>query len=137
MNKLITKTGLGIALGLVAFATTALADALPSGRFQIPFQFQVGETVLPAGDYTVKIDSLTNRIELASWNGSAGILLTGHTLSRDLASVRTGKLVFHKCGNARVLREMWRNGASYGHQLPASRLEREQATVEIASVIGR
>jgi hypothetical protein len=85
----------------------------------------------------VKIDSLTNRIELTSWNGSAGLMMAANTPRRDLTSSRTGKLVFHKYGNVRVLREMWRGGASYGHQLPASRMEREKATVEIASVTGR
>lgn len=127
MNNIVTKTALGIVIGLLALATAASADPVAAGRFQVPFPFQVGETALPAGDYTVKVDSLTNRIELASWNGSAGLMLTANAPRRNVAGSRTGKLVFHKCGNIWVLREMWRSGATYGHQLPASSMEREMA----------
>jgi hypothetical protein len=127
MNNIITKTALGIAVGLLALATAASADAIPAGRFQIPFQFLVGNTALPAGDYTVKIDTASKRIELVSWNGSAGLVLTANAPQRDVAGPRTGKLVFYKYGNTQVLREMWRSGATYGHELPASSMEREMA----------
>jgi hypothetical protein len=143
MNN-ITKTGLAIAMGMVAFVTAASADAVPAGRFQVPFQFLAGDTVLPAGDYTVKIDSASNRIELHSWNGSAGLLLTADAPHRDVAGSRTGKLVFHRYANALVLGEMWRHGSGYGHRLSASRMEREMAgkaasaaAAEIASLARR
>ena len=144
MNNFITKTGLAIAMGMVAFVTLASAEAIPAGRFQVPFQFLAGDKVLPAGDYTVKIDSASNRMELHSWGGSAGLLLTADAPHRDLTGSPKGKLVFNRYGNVLALSEMWRYGSSYGHRLPASRLEREiarkgtpAATVQIASRAGR
>jgi hypothetical protein len=54
-------------MGMLAFVTLASAEAIPAGRFRVLFQFLAGDEVLPAGDYTVKIDSASNRIELHSW----------------------------------------------------------------------
>jgi hypothetical protein len=108
MKNLISKTTVRIALGLVVLLSVTTASAETVGRFQIPFQFLMGDKVLPAGDYKVKIDTANMRIQLASWEDSASVNLTANTPHRVAAD--TGKLVFHKYGRVLVLREMWRSG---------------------------
>jgi hypothetical protein len=139
MKNLITKTTLRIALGLVVLLSVTTASAETVGRFQVPFQFLMGEKVLPAGDYKVNIDTANMRIQLASWEGSASVYLTANSLDR--ATVDTGKLVFHKYGRVLVLREMWRSGSNHGHELTVSKAEREVAkqagassTLEVVSI---
>ena len=141
MTNLLSKAGLRIAMSLVVLLSVTAASAESVGRFHIPFQFLMGDKVLPSGDYTVKIDTANKSIELASWQGVARVYLTADAPYRAGAAEDTGKLVFHKYGKILVLREMWRSGARYGHELTTSQAEREIArqgsaysTTEIASV---
>jgi hypothetical protein len=139
MKNLIAKTSLRIAMGVVVLLSVTTASAETVGRFQVPFQFLMGDKVLPAGDYKVKIDTANMKIQLSSWEGSGSVNLTANTPHR--AVTNTGKLVFHKYGRVLALREMWRSGANYGHELTTSKAEREIAeragahsTFEIVSI---
>ena len=69
----------------------------------------------------------------------AAVNLTANIPHR--AATDTGKLVFRKYGRVLVLREMWRYGASYGHELITSKAEKEIAqkaatssTLEVVSM---
>jgi hypothetical protein len=110
----IRRSRLEITLVLLSVTT---ASAAADGRFHIPFQFLMGDKVLPAGDYNVKIYAANKRIELTSWQGSAAVCLSANTPLRAVSEAETGKLVFHKFGKMTVLQEMWRSGANYGHEL--------------------
>jgi hypothetical protein len=139
MKNLMMKTGLRIATGLVLLLSAATASADTVGRFQIPFEFLMGDKLLPAGDYKVTLDTANGRLQLSSWEGSAAVNLSANTPHR--AATDTGKLVFRKYGRVLVLREMWRYGASYGHELITSKAEKEIAqkaatssTLEVVSM---
>jgi hypothetical protein len=139
MKNLISKTTLRIALGLVVLLSVTTASAETAGRFQIPFQFLMGDKVLPAGDYKVTVDTANMRIQLSGWEGSASVYLTANSPNRTATD--TGKLVFNKYGRILVLREMWKSGSSHGHELTTSKAEREIArqagtssTLEIVSI---
>jgi hypothetical protein len=139
MKDLIAKTGLRIAMCLVVLLSVATASAESVGWYKIPFQFLMGDKVLPAGEYKVEIDRANMRIQLSSGEYSAGVFLTANTPHRAAADI--GKLVFHKYGSVLVLREAWRSGANYGHELTASKAEREiikqassRSTFDIVSV---
>ncbi|MEN6605250.1 MAG: hypothetical protein ABFD86_22800, partial [Bryobacteraceae bacterium] len=91
------------------------------------------------GDYKVALDTTNGRLQLSSWEGSASVNLSANTPHRTVTD--TGKLVFRKYGRVLVLREMWRYGASYGHELITSKAEREIAqkaattsTLEVVSM---
>lgn len=133
MKNATLKTSLRIAIGVLVLLSVTTASAAADGRFHIPFQFLMGNQVLPAGDYNVKIDTANKRIELTSWNGSAAVCLSANTPVRTTSEAEIGKLVFHKFGNVTVLREMWRSGARSGHELTVSKAEREMAKAGIAS----
>ena len=133
MKNLISKTSLRIAMGVLVLLSVTTASAAVDGRFHIPFQFLMGNKVLPAGDYNVKIDTANQRIELTSWNGSAGACLSANTLITAASGAEPGKLVFQKFGKVTVLRQMWRSGAKYGHELTFSKAEREMVKAGTAS----
>ncbi len=65
MKNLTLKTSLRIAMGVLVLLSVTTASAATDGRFNIPFQFLMGDKVLPAGDYNVKIDTAeqTDRID--------------------------------------------------------------------------
>ena len=53
------KTKLVVAL-LVACVLTMTANAQPfSGKFTLPYEVHWGKTVLPAGDYSIRMDTVT------------------------------------------------------------------------------
>ena len=133
MKNLTSQMSLRIAMAVLVLLSVTTANAATDGRFHIPFQFLMGDKVLPAGDYNVKIDTANQRIELTSWHGSAGVFISANTPFRAVPEAEIGKLVFHKFGKVTVLREMWRSGAKYGHELILSKAEREMARAGTAS----
>jgi hypothetical protein len=132
MTNLITKAGLLIVIGLVALLP-ASANAQSAMRFHIPFQFLMGDKVLSAGDYHIRIDYVARSIELVSIEGAARAFLTGNTPYRTETAKETGTLRFYRYGKVHVLRNVWRSGAQLGYELPASKAEREMANREKAS----
>lgn len=141
MTNIISKTSFLVAISLVALFAATAANAETTARFEIPFQFIMGDKVLPAGDYVVKIDHATRRIDVTSNKASARLFLTANAPRRTDGTVDMGKLIFHQYGKVYVLRQMWRFGSSWGYELPASKVESEMAkrqgadaTREIAAV---
>ncbi|RPI26938.1 MAG: hypothetical protein EHM61_10140 [Acidobacteria bacterium] len=78
------------------------------GSVKVPFDFTVGDTVLPAGDYSVDRDSATLRISSKKGPGAVIPVVT------RLAQLRKGSesfaLVFDKAGERRFLSEVWMSG---------------------------
>jgi hypothetical protein len=114
-----------IALVVVAgFLTAATGLAQNYGvRATIPFDFTVGDKLLPPGTYTItSFDShelwIRNRDKSVS---VATIALAGHN---DPGNGNTGKLVFNKYGDQYFLREILCGAASMNAALPASKLEK-------------
>jgi hypothetical protein len=133
MKNLTLKASLRIAMGVLVLLSVTTACAAADSRFHIPFQFLMGDKVLPAGDYNVKIDTANQRIELTSWQGSAAVCLSANTPIGAVSGAEPGKLVFHRFGKVTVLRQMWRSGAKYGHELSFSKAEREMVKAATAS----
>lgn len=115
-------------------------------KFNAPFDFIVGKTTLPAGEYTVELD----RIGLAADTGSR--LLIRSADDRLCAAVMTmpvqalaiqakAKLVFNRYGDQYFLSQVWTPGDNVGRELPQSHVERELAKsaskVEKAAVAAR
>ena len=77
---------------------TAFAQPAFSLRAHIPFAFEAGGARLPAGDYTVRQDSLSGLITLQASNGGAAVLTTGSNsgIGRDTQLIferRNGRVV--------------------------------------------
>jgi hypothetical protein len=117
---------LACALGAVAMVSTSQAFAQGGEmRVNVPFAFHNGSQVLPAGVYTVSIQS-QHMIMLRGYSRS-GFVTANPESGRAAAK---GKLIFQRYGNEYFLREVWPAESNTGEKCTKSKLERE---VEIAA----
>lgn len=107
-----------LALGLAS----AQMDQQPV-KAHIPFNFMVGKTSLPAGEYRVTAISDLGVLSMVSAD-SGPALVGSHAVQANTASAAT-KLIFHRYGDQYFLYQVWIQGESRGRELPSSNLERE------------
>jgi len=102
---------------------------------KIPFDFQVNQTSLPAGTYTVIMDSNIVTIRLHNENTGKSILVMAP--GRDDSSKAEPRLTFHHCRDHYFLSGIYTDG-NPGYTLRKGSLEREMerggATVAMAYV---
>jgi hypothetical protein len=112
----------------------AAAGALAQGggvmKVDIPFDFHVGGTVLPAGRYDVHPQQMPG-VLLIRGEGKAGVMIL--TIGAEGGKSRdTGGLSFHRYDNAYFLSTVWTPGTSR-HEIPTSKVEREYARSSAAA----
>ena len=91
----------------------------------IPFQFNVGKAVLPAGEYHVKsVNPSTFLIQSKDGHQAAVAITIGVSSSKEEDK---GKLVFNRYGNQYFLSKVWRAGNREGRELLKSPTEIEIA----------
>ena len=118
-----------IALLVLVGSMAVAAQAQTSGRTQliahIPFQFNVGKTALPAGEYSVRQvnpDSDCGVLLLSSRDGNASAMIqVGSVIGK---APETAKLTFHRYGNKYFFAQAWIDGDNTGMQAPRSKAER-------------
>jgi hypothetical protein len=136
---------LSISLSLFALVALLASIALAQAprrmmTVDVPFDFVVLDTVLPAGEYT---------IDAATW-GSGPIWIrnrdfkhgTGSliTPSRNKGTAQNSELVFHRYGDTYFLHKLSLEGFDYSSIVPKSKTEREielaaaRTTVKIPTV---
>jgi hypothetical protein len=106
---------------LLSFAAAASANDTSAVTADVPFSFSVSNSApLPPGQYRLSSDGLGMLLVRGASGGAAFSVSNGlRTRGQDQP-----KLVFHKYGDAYVLRQVWTGGGE-GRQLPLTRLERE------------
>jgi len=89
----------------------------------IPFEFQLGSNVMPAGDYSVTHSNrvLTLRCETGAYKSA---MVFTNAANAEPASA-TSKLVFHRYGNEYFLAKVWSNASRAGAEIPPAKRERE------------
>ena len=96
----------------------------------IPFDFTVGDTKLPAGDYTLRRIALTSsydRIVIKSADG-CGDSHTVMTMPNRTSEVqKVSKLIFNRYGDQYFLFQVWMAGSDTGRDLVKTRHERNLA----------
>ena len=101
----------------------------------IPFDFQAGDKLMPAGDYKVQPSAGVVLIRQAS--GDKSVYLLTNPDHRN-GEARTGSLEFKKYGQAYFLSKIWTAGIHDGRSLPMTSREKEMARssgfVQTASV---
>ena len=118
-----------IALLVLVGSMAVAAQAQTSGRRQlianIPFQFNVGNKTLPAGEYSVRQvnpDSDCGVLLLSSRDGNASALIQVDSVIGK--AQETAKLTFHRYGNKYFFAQAWIDGDNTGMQAPKSKAER-------------
>jgi hypothetical protein len=121
----------------VLIAISAQAQAVSNQmKANIPFKFTVGQTQMPAGDYTISFvnsASDTMTILIKSADGRAARMV--HMLPVEAREIQeSGKLVFNHYGQQYFLSQIWSPAELMGLELAPSRteraLERELAQTE-------
>jgi hypothetical protein len=123
--KSLTMISLVAIFTLVAAATQAQAQSRKQYTANIPFEFNVGNETLPAGQYTItNVQTSDGTVMMrVSAKGQEGVLrLTNRVRANE--SRPKSVLVFNRYGERTFLAEIWSAGESEGRQLPKSRSER-------------
>jgi hypothetical protein len=114
------------ALGILALLAAASAFGQQSMTFDIPFEFRVGTSVMPAGQYKVT-DSLRSGLTGITCDAcqvDVRVLTHGGNRNNDH---NESKLVFNKYGGTYFLSSVWPSGADTGSVLAVSGAESEMA----------
>jgi len=75
-------------------------------RAKIPFDFQVGNRILPAGEYDVRNESDWIILKRSDGSGVSTAVMTNAALSP--VADRGARLQFHRYGDAYFLAQVWR-----------------------------
>ena len=125
-----TKKILDILAGLILLF--AMVAPLQAGSIlnhemtvTVPFEFAVGDKLLPAGDCTVQLNPERGTVVLRGEGQKPLMLLTARKESRS--APQGGKLVFQRYGTSFFLNEVWSQDNSTGQTLAPSAREKEMA----------
>ena len=108
---------------LVSMATVAPAYAasVDGMRAQVPFDFYVGDRLIPAGEHAVKTLSADEAALRVGDGRQSATVLTNSATDRDGRG--RARLVFHKCGDQYFLAAVW-GADNRGRTLRESKRER-------------
>ncbi len=113
------RTILG-ALCIVAM-TTFMAAQTTLLHADIPFQFYVGEKVMPAGHYTVvEVNQSALILRLEDTNISRAFVT--YPAQRDEKSAKP-VMTFRRIGDVHFLRQIWKDYGTSGRELPISKIQ--------------
>jgi hypothetical protein len=103
---------------VLSFAGAMQAQYVPHYvKVDVPFEFTVGEKVLPAGDY--KLVCTPDEIELRDARGQVVASAVHHSV-RTADTMVSPKLVFVSEDGGHTLRQVWPGETSYGYELATS-----------------
>ena len=105
-------------------ALTAVTYAQSDARlvFDLPFDFHVGDKVLPAGEYSVA-QVTASGMAIRAQDGSEAAIFLSNALHPKARGDGKGQLVFNRYGDQYFLSRVWRP-AGDGRELMQSRRER-------------
>jgi hypothetical protein len=113
-----------VLVGSMAVAAQAQTSGHTKMIANIPFQFNVGNKTLPAGEYTVaQVNPASDHavLQLRSKDGRAGARVQmGSVIGKAQESA---KLIFNRYGNQYFFAQAWVDGDNTGLQAPKSRAE--------------
>ncbi|HWY06291.1 MAG TPA: hypothetical protein VNY24_05490 [Candidatus Acidoferrales bacterium] len=106
--------------------TRAQAQIIGNLQAEIPFQFNVGNTTLPAGSYLIHHLEGNDLMvmEIRSNDGTLSALFNVESAEAKSAPEKT-ELIFNKYGDRYFLSELFDEGNADGNRLPPSRDEKK------------
>ena len=106
-------------------ATRARAQIIGNLEAQIPFQFHVGKTTLPAGTYVIhRLDNNDGTVmQISKKDGTMSALFDVESTQANSTPEKT-ELIFNKYGDRYFLSEMFDEGNPDGSRVYASRDEK-------------
>lgn len=129
-----TVIAMMVLIGSMTVAAQAQNNGRPQWVAEIPFQFNVGNTTLPAGEYLVRSVSDSSPIvvlAIQSRDGKASAMLMMTTVQGKTPD--RGKLMFNRYGSQYFFAQTWLDGDNIGLEALRSRAERA-AQRELAGI---
>ena len=121
-NQLFALIGLGLLLATAsAYAQTGVVKA------NVPFNFIVSNTEIPAGQYTVESLGVAGTAMAIQSPDSKIVKMVLAQPCESAQAPSTTKLVFHRYGTQYFLAQIWSAGNNRGIELPQSGRETEVA----------
>jgi hypothetical protein len=120
------KSRIFATIGSLTLLTAAAFAQSRVAQYEIPFAFQVGTTVLPAGNYDVRPEAIQAVLSIQCFECKAGVMVQTNAISAADMSGKT-VLVFHRYGERYFLSAAWTAGYDRGRGLRKSKAERELA----------
>ena len=108
-------------------AVTLFAQGSQTLTVQVPFGFHVGNSVLPAGGYTVYTEGPSHILRLRSDDFKSSVMIQTNSVEK-LKAPSQGMLVFNKYGDEYFLSQVWKPGINTGSELRKVRRELEVAS---------
>jgi hypothetical protein len=110
----------------VVLAAVSIPVFAESGRMRadVPFPFQAGDKVLPAGIYDVQVALADHRIVVRQVNGNQVVSLSTGAATDPMG--QGSALVFQRYGSSYFLRQV--DTGADGYKMPKSKTEREVAS---------
>lgn len=121
--RAVTGFGLFSTLALVAAAGAAQAQSPARLTVDVPFDFYVGDQLMPAGRYTVRRAVRDNDRTLVVAGEKEGDRAAGVTAPAAGRESKRGALVFHRYGGEYFLRSAWTEGGAEGREFRESKRE--------------
>lgn len=101
-------------LALLVFAAGHLfGQATQPIVFTAPFAFTVGDQVLPAGEYTLKVPTVNGMLSIVSSDGAHSAFVLSMPIEK-LDPETKFKVIFHRYGDVYFVSEIWVPGYRTG-----------------------
>ena len=113
-------------LALAALLLAAVSAYAQNDRFNVPFQFAIGKSVMPAGHYSIKSASQLGTLIIQDRQTGRSRFVDGGNPIRARGAQDQTKLVFHCYSGSCFLSQVW-TGNDVGRQLTVSHRERQLA----------
>ena len=107
-----------------AFTSTLVPAQTMDMQASIPFEFRVGQTEMPAGEYVIHHDP-SGALVLQERSGRHAALIAFTVGARRPAPLQTGELQFNRYGETYFLARLWPPASQTGVALPKSPRETE------------
>ena len=128
-------------IALIGVAMLPLADAQSPMAIQahVPFRFTVEKTILPAGDYRFRYDSLDHVLSISSVDQNVksryAFTFTGTWLVDRGESEHAGPQVLFRCyGESCFLHQVWEDGPS-AIEVPETKSEHDLAANKSGKIV--
>ena len=105
MKTTIVKLSLIMALALAFTASAQAQTALNFKTFSVPFSFNIGKKVLPAGEYKITADNQIIRIQKT--DGKVNAIAMSQRTHTDNRVESDAKLTFRRYGDQYYLSQVW------------------------------
>jgi len=116
MKRLILAAGL-----FAATLTASLHAQTMNMQASIPFEFRIGNTVLPSGEYTIRHSGGVLFVKQTGGAHKGGIFLT----VGPAGSSASGTLLFNRYGSTYYLSKVWPAGSKEAQAAPKTAREKE------------